>query len=412
MRRAPLFALGGVLVLVLAAAWWLTRDDAPAPVDPAPHAAAATQPAPSLVDRPSRAAQRPAAVADPGADTPPNPPSADATLAGDGGAVAAGGDAGLDPEAVKAAARDWLQKNAAAAERHVDEFCRRSKALASTGHFVEPPRTRDAAVYMSVRCDWEGNASTPPRVGLLHLGQPLIDRMGTPPKNWLNFQLADLQGLDFSWLSELGQFDYWSLSADGPIRNQDTSAYVDAPLPNMITLQHWAKLRLVKGLRENDLPRAAAEVRHLGQLCASNGTMLGEMYRLALLGIERGVWEAAGQPLPPEATSSTEQQDARRAEFSSMYFLMPGVPKAVKEKALGCGVPRCAMLTEAIGATASLRDVAPATDEDLGWLLAQRPCDEGLAMRLSKGAPMKVGDLASSFTGPPGVDKLFPPDAG
>lgn len=278
-----------------------------------------------------------------------------------------------------------LKSNALAATRQVDRFCAEAKAL----KLKAPPerqRRRDAAVFLAGRVDWENG-----RVGLLHLSQPLVDRMQTPPKNWQRFTEADLVGLDFSWMRELLEYDSWSLSVSGPLNDSD-SVDATSPLPNFVVLQHWAKLRLVKGRLEGDLVTAALEVRHLGDLCASTGTLLGQMIRAAMLGIERGVWESAG--LTPPSDPPPSQADTnrfRQVALMNLHFLYPGVPTEVRRKALECSPMPCAMLFEAMTVSAALREVSPDAAPTLEWLSAQPTCDEGLARRLAAAPSSPTG---------------------
>ncbi len=330
----------------------------------------------------------------------------DASTESDAGRVI---DEGLSPEALRAQLRAWAEANAKAAERAVDAFCAEARHAQRP---PEPPRTRDAAIYLGVRTDWEGTPTSPPRVGLLHLPAALEKRMATPPGNWLTLTERDWAGLDFSWLQALAAYDYWSLSVDGPVTNFESLSFLDAPVPNFVTLMSWSKLRLVKGWHEGRLPEAAQEVRHLADLIASTSTLIGEMIRSAMYVFERKVWEAAGQPPPDTVLSADNQQTLRRVAFASFYFLAPGVPRAVKEKALACSSTRCSGLMEAIGQHAAWRDAAPDLMGDADWLMAQSPCDPALARRLANGPPATLVDLAGSAKPGGGLLELYPEDAG
>jgi hypothetical protein len=245
-------------------------------------------------------------------------------------------------------------------------------------------------VYLAGRSDWEDG-----RLGLLHLPATLVRHMGSPDRNWRNFTPADYQGLDFGWMHDLLQFDHWSLTAEGPLKYQDRLSYFEAPIPNFVTLQHWAKLRLIKGRNENDLPSASLEVRHLADLCASTGTLIGEMIRVAMYGIERAVWESAGLTPADPPPSADDGLRIRFSTFAALYFLYPGVPRPVREKALACTPARCAALNEGLGAAASFREVEPTAPDDLDWLLAQPGCESELAQRVARGPPAPASVLAS-----------------
>lgn len=165
-------------------------------------------------------------------------------------------------------------------------------------------------------------------------------------------------GLDFAWMKELLAFDHWSMMTAGPLRDGPTQSFMEAPIPNFVTLQNWAKLRLLKGLHEGDLASASLEVRHLAMLCATTGTLVGDMIRLAILGIERGFSEEHQLPNAPALTQA-EAQRLRGASFAAVDFLLPGVDPATRTKALKCLPNRCTALVEALGMSASLRELVP-----------------------------------------------------
>jgi hypothetical protein len=289
--------------------------------------------------------------------------------------------------------RAFLRANAAAAEKHVDRFCAEARRVSALRGYGAAPRQRDAAVYLAGRSDWEGG-----RLGLLHLPATLVEHLGTPERNWRNFTPADYQGLDFAWMQELLPFDHWTLTAEGPLKNEDRLSYLDAPIPNFVTFQHWAKLRMVKGRNESDLATASREVRHLADLCASTGTLIGEMIRASMYGIERSIWESAGMAPPDPPPSAEDVLRIRLSAFAAVYFLYPGVPRSVREKALACAPARCAALNEGLGAAASLREVEPAALDDLDWLLAQPGCERELAQRVARG-PAAASSLAQAALG-------------
>lgn len=389
-------AVGLLLVAILGAAVWFALEEPAASAAPAERRAALPEPVRSAPSPSPRLIGTVGAVAIADEVT-----AAEVPAPADAGPVVTAApspdDAGSDAARAEAL-QAWLRRNAAAAEKHVDRYCAESKKVAALEGFSPRPRTRDAAIFMAVRVDWENG-----RIGLLHLPASLTQRMGNPPMSWRQFTPADYAGLDFGWMHELLDYDYWSLSGDGPLKDLDSASYVDAPIPNYVGLQGWAKLRLLKGRHDGDLVQASVEVRHLGELCGSSGTLIGEMIRLALYGIERGFWEASGLTPPEPPPTADEVQRLRQSAFAGLYFLYPGVPRAVRLKALACIPSRCAALTEAIGATAALRDFLPGTEAELQWLLAQEPCDRDQATRLSRGRALSLAELAEIYPaeGPP-----------
>ncbi len=314
----------------------------------------------------------------------------------DGGVVDGGSLEEFFATVGKQAVLQWLADNAVAAEKHVDRYCAETKDLVGRKELSDPPRTRDAALFMAGRSDWEGG-----KVGLLHLPDSITQRMNNPMGAWRQAGPELYAGLDFDWMTELLQFDYWSLLGAGPMRDAQAATFYEELLPNYVTLMSWTKLRLIKGAREGKLAQASVETRHLAGLIRSSGTVLGELVAGALSNIERKVWEDVGQPLPEGLPTSDETWRLRHSTFAGMYFLYPGVPRAVREKALKCIPLRCGALTEAIGAAAALRQLVPGTQQDVDWLLAQRPCDPELAARAARSPPATRDFLSRNLVGEP-----------
>jgi hypothetical protein len=322
----------------------------------------------------------------------------------------AGADGGPDPAALHAAAQlavgQWLKRNAELAEKNVDKLCEDSKKLQTVDPLGERPRTHDAATYLAVRVDWEGG-----RQGLLHLPEALATRLrGFAPGTWVSqLDERDWAGLDFHWMKELDAYDYWSMSADGPMKDPASLDLLEAFQPNYIGLMSWTKLRLASALRTGDLPEASREVRHLADLIGSTGMLLGEMIRLALLRMDRTAWEASGQPVPEASTMTADAMAlARKVQFGSTWFLYPGVPRAVREKALACAPARCTALMEALAAAVAFQEFVPAARDDIDWLLAQQPCDGPLAEKAARAAPESPEKLAAFYTDNIGAQQYYP----
>jgi hypothetical protein len=202
-------------------------------------------------------------------------------------------------------------------------------------------------------------------------------------------------------MKELPQFDHWSIVTASPLRDVGAArTYADAPLPNFVTLQSWARLRLLKGLHENDLAQASVEVRHLAQLVGTTGSLIGDMIRISMLGIERGFLEEHQLTLAPAMTAD-EAFRLRHANFAAKDFLLPGVDRAVREKAMKCMPNRCTALTESIGSTAMVRDLVPQAGEHLSWLLEQPQCDPALSQLASRFKPMSAPEVLDGLSANP-----------
>lgn len=384
-RRLPLVA---AVVVLAALGWWLWPSDAssdassnPAPSPERP----VTRRNPPLLGTPTDALRGPSVALD-------EEKFARVVTVSDAGSGADGGEpevtAALDAFA-RGQVLAWLKENAEQAAKNVDEYCKQTKDIVKDQE-KRDTREHDAALYMLGRCDWEGG-----RLGTLHLAEALTDRMKSPPGAWRQFGASDYAGLDFSWMKDIQQFDHWSLAHSPTSELAADTTFFEAPIPNFIVMQNWAKLRLVKGRTEGDLQTASVEVRHLADLCGSTGTLVGEMIRVAILGIERGFIEEHHLAYAP-AMSWTEAQRMRWASFAAVDFLLPGVDPAVKKKALNCIPNRCSAMNEALGMARATKDLISSGAEDLQWLLDQKPCDPAFVEASTRFKPMNPAGLISN----------------
>ena len=285
-----------------------------------------------------------------------------------------------------------LEFNAAEAERTVDRFCTESARVTKNAALGQPPRTRDAAVFMTGRVDWE-KGHLPVPVGMLQLSGALDAHLNAAG-GWRTVQPSELVGLDFGWMRELLAYDFWSMEGGGPLKDLDESAtnYTSWQVPNYWTLMKWSRLRLVKGIQEADLPQAALEVRHLAELCASNN-MIGLMVRSSLYRSEREAWAMTSQTPPVPPPGDKELAAFRALAFASQQYLLPGVSGATRARALECMPIRCLAVQDAIGLTASVRESVPQAGDHLEWLLQQKQCEPALAARLAKTAEFSAEQL-------------------
>jgi hypothetical protein len=389
MRRTlPVVAL----VIFAAGAWWFWSSAAPE--EPA------TQPS---VQADARAPGNRGASTEPRAKMPtsfdddPTPTRLAAIDPNDGGLPDAGSSA-LSEEMRKAAetieraqVEKWLADNAETATKRVDEYCEQTKKLSAVPD--ERKRDRDAALFMAGRTDWEDG-----HVGLLRLPDALYQQLKNPPAGaWRHLGPQVYAGLDFSWMQALLQFDHWSIAVASPLRDvAEVKSYADAPIPNFVTLQAWVKLRLLKGLHEGDLASASVEVRHLAELCGSTGSLVGDMIRIQMFNVERGFVEEHHLSLQPALTFQQGQR-LRYADFAARDFLLPGVPKEVRSRALECAPVKCTAIMEALGATSMVSDVAAGAQEHLKWLLAQSPCDPALAAMTAKFRPLPPTEILGAM---------------
>ncbi|MFO0599774.1 MAG: hypothetical protein U0228_30985 [Myxococcaceae bacterium] len=388
-RRAVLISI--VVLLVAAVAWWLLGASSGEGTTESDSRGANSGPS-----RPTPAPE------------PERPPPPRTTTVADDESLGSGGvasttvsfDAGtLDPNdrdagrafldaLARAQLARALKDNATTAAKNVDAYCAATKDLVAE----QDKRTfkNDAALFLADRTDWESG-----KIGLLHLPASLTQRMGNPPGAWRRMGPEAYAGLDFGWMKEALAFDHWSMMTAGPLHDQQQNSFADAPIPNFVVLQTWVKLRLLKGLHEGDLASASVEVRHLAELCGTTGSLVGDMIRVAMLGIERGFYEEHQLDTAP-AMTQPEAQRLRAASFAAIEFLLPGVDAATRAKALKCLPNRCTAMVEATGLTASMRELDPSVGEHLQWLTSQPQCDPALSAMSARSNPAPAGELATN----------------
>lgn len=282
-----------------------------------------------------------------------------------------------------------LAEHGARAKKEVERFCEANAKLKKTPRFEERPRTRDAAVFMASRVDWEG---TPPRYGSLNLSEPLKLKL-RGQEQWLSIiTTADLAGLDFGWMKQLLAFDVWTFNGDGAGERGDTYAMA-LDIPNFVSLQHWVRLRFARALLDGDWADAVIEVRHLAYLTHTMGLVISEMIAGTFLHIEtraRAQAAALGVDLSglPPPTPFESFDTLRHAVFPSARFTMPGVPPEVRRRALECAAEKCVTAAEALSMQASLRAWAsPGELEAVIEETRRLGCDERLFASIVKTRP-------------------------
>ncbi|MBX7114994.1 MAG: hypothetical protein K1X64_11760 [Myxococcaceae bacterium] len=313
-------------------------------------------------------------------------------------------DAGAAIETLQQARelRSRLAQNAADAEKNLDTYCEASARLSRRALFLPSSRNHDAAAYLTVRVDWEGDSRPP---GLLHLPEALSKRVADSGEDWLTkISEADFAQLDFSWLATLHQYDHWNvLLGDGPLRDYSRDNYWHAPIPNFLFWVHWAQLRLAAALRTRDMPGAAHDVRHMAYLCHSTELLIGDMIALRLLTLERqarAFASAQGQAIGEgESASADDLEEYKKLSFTARRFQLPGVPAPVKKRALQCGAtPPCVAIYEGTLARHALAEIFPpeATETAPGT-----GCNEEVLRRLQHTSPVTLEE-ANDIVGPLG----------
>jgi hypothetical protein len=230
----------------------------------------------------------------------------------------------------------------------VDFFCEQQVVLGADPWFHEPRTEGNAGPLLNAWVGWEP-APAMPKDSPLAIPAHLPQR-GSDFKDWTTSSL-DLSALDFDWMRKLHAYDRWDILLNSPVPQQERFNWASAPLPNFLSLQMWAKFRLVHGLRTGQPLEAAQDVRHLAWLLYRTDSMLGTMVAATLLQFERDAHDAMQSP-PPEWRPMSPEQVARfKALVASGHaFSSIVAPVEVAKKARRCGEPavtRCMSMGEA-----------------------------------------------------------------
>lgn len=373
---------------------------------------------------PESAAEAPAARSRPAPDPALPPPASaegpkayDESQGGIGGVFEEGPNlfeeiARLHALSKKEEVTAFFARNAELAARHVERFCEESRRLPRRGLFPDSRRQRDAAAWLAPRIDWEG---APPVKGTLQPPSALAERVDSAGKAWLEALAdADLSGLDFSWMRELRGYDSWNLAAAGPLKDHPPEKLLDAPLPLYAFFTRWIKLRFAQALRDGSLVDASLEARHLAELLHSQGVLIGEMFSVAVLRLEREAWAAAaGRGLAPAGWTPPDAEELeghRRLARISHHFFLPGVDPEVMRRARGCLPAPCSALTEAAFVHAAMGELAPTDTRGAFWPFVEEltGCDRGLLDLVRSSPTIPAADAARAYGGQPALlDETF-----
>ena len=292
-----------------------------------------------------------------------------------------------------------LEKNAESADRNVERFCEEARKHRERSPMPEPAtRERDAAAFLAPLVDWQKPLDDPP--GRLHLSAALLRRIASYGDEWWPTRptAQDLTGLDFSWMERLLEFDHWSLLGAGPLKDYPVGDFYHYPIPDYVSLQYWVKLRFALALQRGDFAAASKQVRHLGDLIRSQGTLVSDMIALVLYKIDttaRARAAAAGQDVSSWPAADPAEIDRERPlAFSALYFTYPGVSAETLRKAVACAGSPCSTLFEAVGANRSFGAYGSTDNLSLvQQLAADRNCEAALFERIAKSNELSASDL-------------------
>lgn len=98
--------------------------------------------------------------------------------------------------------------------------------------------------------------------------------------------LETFRGLEFSWLSEIAKYDYWELNRNSPLEYVAGAFNEPKPIPFLVDLLTWAKLRLIKSILDDKYREGIRETRWLAHLAYSTESYVGSLIALLILGSE------------------------------------------------------------------------------------------------------------------------------
>ena len=177
---------------------------------------------------------------------------------------------------------------------HETEFLSDQAYAAGQPFFASRKGTRDAGPLIGPRIHW--TIVKPGSVQHAALSDAVIDgdvfdKLG---KDWISAPPDLWRGLDFGWMAQLARCDHWDIEKNSV---SDPSDLV-GPDPVAGDLFAWGRLRLAKGVHENALSSAVAEVEDLARLCFTAERHSLGMYGIALLADARRAREKGGLPHP------------------------------------------------------------------------------------------------------------------
>ena len=396
------FVLLPLVAVALVAALWRWRD-------PAPTAQATLALAPAVAA--SRVERTAPAISDAG-------PVASARVAVSAAPDADGGPPAFTVKTVKSmlAVSALLKRNADEAAALVDKYCAATAKLPEN-LFNEPDAPdggalRDAAYFLEPLVSWDHD----PRIeGLLQIPPATVAKLRAAHGDWANqLTAADTAGVDFSWMSQLITYDYWSLATVGPTADQQgTVDPFNMTIPFYPMLVDYAKLRYVRALAQGDLAEAIREVQHLADIVHSNDIMIGDFAAVRIVELQGPFFAAAAaRGYPPQGPAPLDDQGETRYHdllLAGTAFTMPGVDDAVMKKGLDCAPNPCIAINEAISEQREMATLSERGDSDPFWGEAEsRACDVPL-FNLVKAAPSGGFEALDGYLSgsPLPLEKLF-----
>ncbi|MCA2981481.1 MAG: hypothetical protein INH41_16435 [Myxococcaceae bacterium] len=191
---------------------------------------------------------------------------------------------------------------------------------------------------------------------------------------------VDVSGVDLSFFASLGDAGSWNLEAPGtPLFGKPLDPNENEPL-NVVVLQEYAKLRLLRGLETGALRQALDDVHELARLCLTTESLMVTMTAVPLLDFERrAAAEATARGLDLGGFQAPTEEDVaslRRTLMASLHATSLVAPAEPLDPAFPL-VARCAALDrlrEALFIRPFARVVLPERYAALGKALDGSDC--------------------------------------
>lgn len=158
------------------------------------------------------------------------------------------------------------------------------KELGATEIFGKAHLAKDAGSFLNRRVRWPSTTGEPE-----YLDKDVKGRVPVVAKNVPltldKSKAVSYKLIDFSWLKEIGGFDYWSLTSAPPVTERLAMVkakiaapyyfFATSPEPVFSDIYSFMRLRLMHGIATRTLRAALGESRQMAQLLASTETVNG-----------------------------------------------------------------------------------------------------------------------------------------
>jgi hypothetical protein len=260
--------------------------------------------------------------------------------------------------------------------RHAEPQLKRDSERFKDDPLFAPHEGGDAAPLLMAHIRWESDVDKPSPVP-----GALWKQMNSSDGGWAQHaDELDVKGVDTAWMSGLAAAGY--LDLEGPGTKLENAPYVplSSDLPSFVDLMMLSRVRLVQGLQSGDARAAGREVHEAARLCLSSESLIGGLFAVPLLTMERRAHEEAvrrGQ----DVTGWTTVSEDDLAALKRIVYVSPAPYSLLATGPLAASTPqvaRCIALQESVAMAHFLRRFAesevPEQYAALTKALDESPC--------------------------------------